>query len=314
MAKHEWVSGPKRRFVLAPEDVDELEGHTMTFTDKPREEAEEHAYGEYKKKHHLRAAAHHLAGMRAASSAGEHAQAKRHKLVYDLHIRALGLPDDGKVPSQVQNLMNEPEHSPAYKFNPHKADAFLLGKNERGEYAILSKTDNEVAYRGRVNTKKVAQEIVAGLLVKALDKIVPKPLQAKHIKPGMRFKLDTPGGPTLNALAHKVEPYGDRVKITYQVENDGKRQVSYYATDLHEDAPLGKTDTPAAVPAESGGAEMMLSQDKKPYTGRDVDFVAGKLPPGAPGANKAGAGIRTDKKKEADKKAARKWKPGKDEE
>jgi hypothetical protein len=53
-----------------------------------------------------------------------------------------------------------------------------------------------------------------------------------------------------------------------------------------------------------------MKNEKKPYMGRDEGIRRSKLPPGAPGADKAGVGIHNDKKKEADKKKARKFKIG----
>ncbi len=138
MGKAEWINGDKRRYVLDADDIPELErdaGNNEFIQRMPRLEAEDKAYSDYKTKHHAKAAAHHLTMMRAASAAGAHNEAKRHKLIYDLHLKALGYdPTDHKVPDKVQTLVTDPDRNPGMKFQPHKADTFLLDKNDNGTY------------------------------------------------------------------------------------------------------------------------------------------------------------------------------------
>lgn len=130
----EWVNGPNRRYVLSAEDIPELEreaGVHEFVNKKPREEAEQNAYDSYRRKHHLEAAAHHLSMMRAAGASGSYNDAKKHKLVYDMHLQQLGYdPSDHNVPDDIKNFMNDPHNNPGLRFKAHKGDAFLLNKSE----------------------------------------------------------------------------------------------------------------------------------------------------------------------------------------
>jgi hypothetical protein len=136
----EWVSGANRRYILSAEDVPELErdaGVNEFVQKRPRDEAESEAYSSYRRKHHVQAAAHHLAMMKAAAASGSHKDAKKHSLVYGLHIKELGFdPNDSRVPDEIQSLMSDPKKNPGLRFQAHKGDAFLLNKSDEPTYIV----------------------------------------------------------------------------------------------------------------------------------------------------------------------------------
>lgn len=168
----EWVTGTGRRYVLHPDDTAELDrdaGVHEFVSMKPRDEAESLAYTDYRNKHHSKAAAYHLALTRASHAAGDVKAAKRHKLLYDLHLKALGYdPDQGKVPDSVQHAVESPTRETGIRFRPHKADAFLFEKNEKGEYAILAKKEpkslSEVYGKLKPKKRKQIHENLKGML------------------------------------------------------------------------------------------------------------------------------------------------------
>lgn len=92
-----------------------------------RQEAEERAYGDYRKRQAAEAAAHHLRLYRAALGAGDRDVANRHKLMYDVHVRALGENPAGEPPQQVKALVGDGVEA-ATKFKPHPADGLPLTK------------------------------------------------------------------------------------------------------------------------------------------------------------------------------------------
>lgn len=135
---HEWNGRP----ILHDEDAQHLESESalMEFRDhKPRKDAEGQAYEAYKSKHLTEAAAHHLSGMRAAQASGDHESAKKHRMLYELHLRALGHDPYDAVPDSVKTIINHPDYKSSYKFKNHGADTFLVQKNEEGEYELLAK-------------------------------------------------------------------------------------------------------------------------------------------------------------------------------
>lgn len=97
----------------------------LEFKNKmPRDQAEDAAYKEYVKDNHKTAAAHHLQGIKGASSAGDMEEGRRHGLLYSLHMKALGHDPNGPVPPDIKSVSDGGKF---YKFKPHKADLFLLG-------------------------------------------------------------------------------------------------------------------------------------------------------------------------------------------
>lgn len=97
----------------------------------PRNLAEKAAHTEYKREQHLKAAATHFAGMKAAKATGDNDEAKKHHAMYTLHLQQLGHDSMGALPKEVEHHMSSLKNEPFYRFNPHKADAFLFNEGEK---------------------------------------------------------------------------------------------------------------------------------------------------------------------------------------
>ena len=96
-----------------------------------REDAERKAHEDYLKEFHEKAAGHHLQGMKIAQAAGEPNHAHKHRLLYDLHMKALNLDPMAAVPAQIQaHAEQNPGRATFYKFHPHKGDLFLFEPKE----------------------------------------------------------------------------------------------------------------------------------------------------------------------------------------
>ncbi len=92
-----------------------------------RQDAEARAHDEYRLQTHTQAAAHHLRGVRAAQALGDQKAARKHGLLYNLHIRALGADPLGSVPDAVHRLTLDVERpNPGYRFQVHAGDRFVL--------------------------------------------------------------------------------------------------------------------------------------------------------------------------------------------
>lgn len=92
----------------------------------PRAAAEDRAYESYLHGHLLRSASHHLAGMRAATAAGDTATARQHHLHYAVMLGALGHDANGEPPAEVAAMAKDPAQTPVYRFKNHGADAVAL--------------------------------------------------------------------------------------------------------------------------------------------------------------------------------------------
>lgn len=93
-----------------------------------RQAAEAQAHGEYVKEHHSNAAAHHLAGMKAAHAVGAMDDAQRHGQLYTEHVKALGHPEIGPVPADI--AAKAKLVAGLYRFKEHGADSYLKGGDE----------------------------------------------------------------------------------------------------------------------------------------------------------------------------------------
>jgi hypothetical protein len=199
----EWSNGPKRRYILSADDIPELErgAGTLEFVNrKPRGEAEDAAYNDYKRKHHVQGAAYHLGMMRAAAASGSNEAAKKHKLVYDLHRQSLGFgADDHQIPDEIQSAMSDPSRLPAPKFKAHKADAFLLGKSEplplpENEWAVWERNAPEYDLFG---SKLGKSETPVFQLVKASDHPLEVNFLTNKLR-GLRDWFDQQGIKSIN--------------------------------------------------------------------------------------------------------------------
>jgi hypothetical protein len=127
----QWLGKP----ILAHEHVQDLETRAAIneFHHKmPRGQAEQAAHDSYVKENRERAAAHHLAGMKAAVATGNHQDGRKHWAMYDLHLKALGKESIGAVPPEIEKRMME-EHGdkPIYKFKAHKGDLYALHESSK---------------------------------------------------------------------------------------------------------------------------------------------------------------------------------------
>jgi len=95
-------------------------GHKM-----PRDKAEEKAYEDYVRNKRIAAASHHYRGNKAALSVGDMDSARKHHVMYELHLKALGMDPHGPVPPAVMNHVEE-EPMKLYRFKPHHGDAFAI--------------------------------------------------------------------------------------------------------------------------------------------------------------------------------------------
>lgn len=121
----QWLGRP----ILSADDTHDLEQRAAVneFSSKmPRHEAEEKAHQDYTRERRIDAAAHHLAGMRAAQGAGQMDEARKHGLLYELHLRSLGHEPIGPVPAEVKARMNEASSEKLYRFKAHRGDLFAL--------------------------------------------------------------------------------------------------------------------------------------------------------------------------------------------
>lgn len=136
LQQHQWLG---KYPLVKPQHAEELEQHAAVneFGQKmPRAAAEAMAYGHYAKKQRVQAAAHHLAGMKAAQAAGDMESARKHGAMYALHSKALGHDVAGPAHPAVQaELANAPGK---YKFRAHAADALALAPHVTEHGAVSS--------------------------------------------------------------------------------------------------------------------------------------------------------------------------------
>lgn len=132
---HQWAGKP----IVKPEDHDLLEQEAAVNEfgphSIPRDQAEELAYAQYKRKQHLEAAGHHLRNMRLAVSTGEKKDAMKHNAIYGMHIKALGLNPLAAPPHMIQEFASRPMKDNRWRFRQHPADILLstgpMSKSER---------------------------------------------------------------------------------------------------------------------------------------------------------------------------------------
>lgn len=119
--------------VLQDEDHHALEADSAINEFKlgmSKDRAEDQAHRDYLKQHALKAAAHHLQGMRVSMAANDEEAGKAHSTAFDAALKHAGLPS-GKVPKEVEDLISK-EPSKLYSFKSHPADTFFLPKDEKG--------------------------------------------------------------------------------------------------------------------------------------------------------------------------------------
>lgn len=115
------------RKIAKEEDRHDLENRAALYEFKhrmTRSDAEHRAHHEYRQDKHREAAAHHLQGLKASQAAGDQEEGHKHGLMYQLHMKALGLDPMSAVPKEIQSLAEKQEKF--YKFRAHRGDVFLL--------------------------------------------------------------------------------------------------------------------------------------------------------------------------------------------
>ena len=120
--------------VLKDEDHNALESDAAINEFKlgmPKDQAEDQAHKDYLKQHAIRAAAHHLHGMRVATAANDEEAGKAHSTAYEAALKHAGLAS-GKIPKEVEEAIKK-EPSKLYSYKGHPADTFFLPKDEKGK-------------------------------------------------------------------------------------------------------------------------------------------------------------------------------------
>lgn len=115
------------RKIAKEDDAHDLESRAAIneFSHRmPRADAEHRAHFEYKQDKHREAAAFHLQGLKASQAAGSQEEGHKHGLMFQLHLKALGLNPMDAVPHEIQSLADKQDKF--YKFKPHRSDIFLL--------------------------------------------------------------------------------------------------------------------------------------------------------------------------------------------
>jgi len=144
------VSSPQwnKRPIAKDEDASDLDQRAAIYEFKhrmARPDAEHRAHHEYKLDKHREAAAYHLQGLKAAQHAGSQEEGHKHGLMYQLHMKALGLDPLDAVPHEIQSLADKQDKF--YKFKPHRSDLFLLQDKDGGD---VKKSEIEDLTKGSV--------------------------------------------------------------------------------------------------------------------------------------------------------------------
>lgn len=88
-------------------------------------QAEDAVYHNYKRQNHLDAAAHHLKAASDLSRQGSKLDAEKHHTMYKLHLSALGIKNNMKVPDEVKTRMSAQEAGKSGFFQSHIADRLV---------------------------------------------------------------------------------------------------------------------------------------------------------------------------------------------
>lgn len=230
--------------IVRPEHEAELEREAAVreFGQKvPRERAEAEAHADYVRQRRVEASAHHLAGMKAASAAGDSEAARKHSLMYELHSKALGHEPVGPAhPAVAAHLKDNP--AKVYRFKPHHGDVFAI-QGRGGEEETGPKLD-----------KAEVLHALHGVLSEVLKKgdVVEFPKKNPHVSP----------------YTHRIWPHYQQAGYTLDVRHDPE------AKRLHADlrfkgAHAGTVSAAYQHPGRVGPVEGVpgdeLSQDHPLY-------------------------------------------------
>lgn len=184
----------------------------------PRPEAERAAYGDYVRGQRVKAAAHHLAGMRAASAAGDKESARKHGLMYELHSRAIGHDPAGPVHPAVAAAA-ESERPKVYKFKSHQGDLFALGQPSQPS-TIVSSAPGPML--GKAEVLRAVWEMAQEVLAKA-EKRPPRGRCGSCGKTFPRDKLITLSKPTCQSCFNKKDEFIRRFERPHDKGSDTKK-------------------------------------------------------------------------------------------
>lgn len=119
----------ERHPVAHPDHLNDLEREAAMneFGRKmPRHEAEAEAHKSYTTKQREAAAGHHLMGMKVAQAAGDMEASRKHGVMYQLHMKALGHNSSDRPPPSIESASKEQGGGPGYRFRPHRGDVFAV--------------------------------------------------------------------------------------------------------------------------------------------------------------------------------------------
>lgn len=265
------------RKIAKDEDKHDLESRAAVYEFKhrmARPDAEHRAHHEYKQDKHREAAAYHMQGLKAAQAAGSHEEGHKHGMMYQLHMKELGLDPMGPVPHEIKGLADKQENF--YRFKAHRGDSFLLqGKPESEEKkGDLAKADGKVlpmrpnpatpdqnpAKPATVTPiapkqaaqKQLARTKVAGILDEAHQAMLSDPgfheLARQRETEAKKAKLKAGGqlykpGQTVTHVDQQSVPWKGKVTSANYRENDIDGPGHYYevkwwnpkANQYHED-------------------------------------------------------------------------------
>lgn len=173
----------KNRVILDESHAGDLESRAAIhqFTNKmDSEAADEAAHSDYKKDHHRQAAAKHFVGMKAARASADNEESRKHFIMFNLHMKALGLNPNAALPSEIETHITNTKE-PFYRFSPHKADAFLFAKSEIDGYEVLTKRSKNV----RNQTRNLTPEQISNRLQPLKSKLGIVEIPSARSKPAL---------------------------------------------------------------------------------------------------------------------------------
>ncbi len=209
-----WLGRP----IVDGDDVHRLETDAAIFefnAKMPRDQAESKAYENYIREKRTEAAAFHLAGMKAAQGAGAMGEGRKHGMLFEVHMNALGHEPMGPVPPEVQSKLRALEDAPVYKFKAHRGDLFAIEdakkpKDEEPEDDKLGKSEDGVLPRAR---REIRACIEAG---RHLTSVHPKTRICSHCNWSEKIRASVEGG------KESTEPKKGHLKLVKDDDFDDK--------------------------------------------------------------------------------------------
>lgn len=201
--------------ILSPDHHAELEARSAIHelgSGLNRVDAEHKAHEDYFHGHMRRAAAHHLAGQRAASAAGDVEDAARHGIMYGMLARTLGFSATDPPPDDIAASAKDNALSPVYDYRPHTADMLVMEHLRR---------------RGILKDKplKKSEAPEAGVPIAGVPQ-EDGSVDMTHLLPRMRREAGErlvvlEHGPGPATVHHLREEGGRRVPLSTLVREDG---------------------------------------------------------------------------------------------